>query len=269
MVSATLPVEWWRIHMKDSPKAVRRFKFTGREIHAWPVIVRGSKSAVARFQSFLSPDETTRAAAFRFEDLRRSFLLSRGALRILLGGYLDVSPEEVLLIHGSHGKPGLAQAASGSPALDFNVSHSGEMALFAFTSGCELGVDIEQVRPLEDMTKVSSHFFSREESEELRSLPPDERERAFFLCWTRKEAYVKAVGNGLSIPLDSFRVTLRPGEPARFLHLDHDVSLAQAWMLHDLEVASGYAAALAYRDAPRPVRLQPLMDMEDLLNLGG
>jgi 4'-phosphopantetheinyl transferase len=128
-------------------------------------------------------------------------------------------------------------------------------------------VDVEQVRPLEDMTKVSSHFFSREESEELLSLPPDERERAFFLCWTRKEAYVKAVGNGLSIPLDSFRVTLRPGEPSRFLHLDHDVSAAQAWTLHDLEMANGYAAALAYRDAPRPVQLQPLLGMEELLTL--
>jgi len=116
---------------------------------------------------------------------------------------------------------------------------------------------------------VATHFFSREESEDLFSLPPDERERAFFLCWTRKEAYVKAVGEGLSIPLDSFQVTLRPGEPARFLHLNHDVSLAQAWTLHNLEVASGYAAALAYRDAPRLVRLQPLIEMEELLNLVG
>ena len=128
-------------------------------------------------------------------------------------------------------------------------------------------MDIERVRPLKDMTKVASRFFSREEAAELLSLPPDEREPAFFSCWTRKEAYVKAVGNGLSIPLDSFRVTLRPGQPARFLHLDHDASLAQSWTLHNLEVTSGYAAALAYRDAPRPVHLQPLQGMEELLSL--
>jgi 4'-phosphopantetheinyl transferase len=255
--------------MKVSQKAARSFKAAGREIQVWPVLVRGSDSVVARIQSLLSPEEITQAAAFRFESLRRSFLLSRGALRVLIGCYLEVSPEKVLLIHGSHGKPGLAQPAAGSPAFEFNVSHSGEIALFAFASGCELGVDVERIRPLEDMTKVASHFFSREESEELFSLPLDERERAFFLCWTRKEAYVKAVGNGLSIPLDSFRVTLRPGEPASFLHLDHDVSLAQAWTLHNLEVASGYAAALAYRDAPRPVQLHPLVEMEELLNLGG
>ena len=101
----------------------------------------------------------------------------------------------------------------------------------------------------------------------LRDLPICMQKEAFFKCWTRKEAYVKAVGNGLSIPLDSFRVTLRPGEPARLLHLDQDVSLAQAWTLHNLEVTSGYAAALAYRDALRPVHLQPLQGMEELLSL--
>ena len=264
-----LPIEWWRIRMKVSQKAAKSFKVIGREIHVWPVSVWGSDSVVTRFESLLSPDELTRAATFRFENLRRSFVLSRGALRVLIGSFLQAPPEKLLLILGSHGKPGVAQPGAGSPAFEFNVSHSGGIAIFAFSSDCAVGIDIEQIRPLEDMRKVATHFFSREESEDLFSLPPDERERAFFLCWTRKEAYVKAVGEGLSIPLDSFQVTLRPGEPARFLHLNHDVSLAQAWTLHNLEVASGYAAALAYRDAPRPVRLQPLIEMEELLNLVG
>jgi 4'-phosphopantetheinyl transferase len=253
--------------MKVSPKADRGCKIVGREVHAWPVLIRGPNAVVAECESFLSPEEITRAAAFVFEDLRRSFLLSRGALRFLIGRYLRISPEKVLLIHNSHGKPSLAHPKGTSKPFEFNASHSGEIALFAFTTGCELGVDVEQVRPLEGMARVASQFFSREESEDLFSLPLVEREQAFFLCWTRKEAYVKAIGHGLSIPLDSFQVTLRPGEPARFLHLDHDASLAQAWMLHNLEVTTGYAAALAYRDTPRPVELQPVLEMEELLSL--
>lgn len=253
--------------MKVSPQDAPSFQILEREVHVWPVAIRGTDSTAAGFESFLSPGEAGRAAAFRFEDLRRSFRLTRGALRLLIGRYLKIPPEQVLLRQGSQGKPGLACQAGAGPDLEFNVSHSGTMALFAFTLGCEVGVDVERIGPLEDMARVARHFFSREETEDLLALPPGERQRAFYLCWTRKEAYVKAVGNGLSIPLDSFAVTLRPGEPARFLHLDHDQSLARAWMLHNLEVMLGYVAALAYRDAPRPVRLQPVLDMGELLDL--
>lgn len=260
-------IEWCRIWMKDSQTAIGRFSFAGREIHVWPVSVQGPDCVVAKFESLLSADEIARADAFRFDHLRRSYVLSHGALRVFVSSYLGVSPEGVQLIHGSHGKPGVVQPGDGSPSFEFNVSHSGGMVLFAFAAGCELGVDIEQLRPLENMTNISKRFFSREESSQLMALPPDQRERAFFLCWTRKEAYIKAVGEGLSIPLDSFQVTLRPGEPARFLHMAHDVALARTWMLHDLEVASAYAAALAYRDAPRPVRLQPILGMEELADL--
>ncbi len=209
---------------------------------------------------------------FDFEHLRRSFLLSHGALRTLIGSYLEISPEKAQFIQGSHGKPKLVGGGGTAVPLEFNMSHSGNVVLLAFSSTCELGVDVELIRPLEDMAGIADRFFSREESEELFSLAPEERERAFYLCWTRKEAYVKAVGEGLSIPLDSFRVTLRPGDPARFLHLNHDASLAQNWTLHNLELGDGelstaYAAALAYCDAPRPVHVQPVLEMEDLLNL--
>lgn len=253
--------------MKISPNDTRSFQILEREVHVWPVIIRGTDSTAAGFESFLSSGEAEQAAAFRFEDLRRSFRLTRGALRLLVGRYVGVSPEQVVLSQGSHGKPGLARQEGAGPDFEFNVSHSGTMAIFAFTFGCEVGVDIEQIVPLADMARVASYFFSREETEDLFALPPGERQRAFYVCWTRKEAYVKAVGTGLSIPLESFAVTLRPGEPARFLHLDHDQSLARAWVLHDLEVLKGYAAALAYCDAPRPVRLQPVLDMGELLDL--
>lgn len=253
--------------MDDSLKSPRIFELTGRDIHVWPVRINGAGSVVTRFESFLTQEETARANAFRFEHLRRSFVLTRGALRLLLGRYLGIAPEQILVQQGPKGKPSLATPDAALPAFQFNVSHSGELALFAFTLGCEIGIDIERIRPLTDLALVANRFFCREESEELLSLPAGEREEAFYLCWTRKEAYVKAVGDGLSIPLNSFRVTLRPAEPSRFVHLGFDLSLAQAWMLHSLTVPAGYAAALAYHDASRPVHLRPPIDMDELSRL--
>lgn len=253
--------------MKGPQKTARSFAIAGRDIDVWPVHIEGSDAVVARFESYLTPAEIVRASAFRFQHLRRSFVLTLGALRFLIGAYLGIAPEKVFIRQGPNGKPSLAMRERTPPAFQFNVSHSGDLALFAFTRGCEIGVDVELIRPLADLALVASRFFCQEETDELLALPSVERERAFFLCWTRKEAYIKAVGEGLSIPLDSFRVTLRPGEPARLVHLGFDLSLAQAWMLHDLAVTAGYAAALAYCDAPRPVHLRTLMGMDELAEL--
>ena len=162
------------------------------------------------FSQLLAPDETARAARFHFDHLQRRFILSRGALRILLGHYLDIAANRIEFRYGSRGKPSLAAPAG----IHFNASHSGDVALFAFTLHCEIGVDVEEMRPISDMREIASRFFCAEESTELMALPADERERAFFLCWTRKEAYLKAVGEGLYAPLNDFCVTLRPGEPA-------------------------------------------------------
>ena len=138
--------------------------------------------------------------------------------------------------------------------------------MFAFTRGCEIGIDLEQIRPLQDMQDMADRFFSAEEARELRSLAADERERAFFLCWTRKEAYIKAIGDGLSAPLDGFRVSIKPGQPARFIHLAHEENPAKHWSLHDLDLAPDYAGALAYWDAERAVKVLPLIDPAELLD---
>jgi 4'-phosphopantetheinyl transferase len=243
--------------------AVRRFELAGRSVELWPVRLDASDVVFARFRRILAPDEAARAARFRFDHLRRSFILSRGALRILLGNYLSVAPGGIRFCYGSKGKPALADPVP----IQFNASHSGALALFAFTLGCEVGVDVEQIRRLQDMQEIASRFFCSEETAELMSLPSDERERAFFFCWTRKEAYVKAVGEGLSIPLDGFRVTLRPNEPARFIHLAHDTSATEAWTLHSVDPAPHYAAALAYRDLPRPVRMLSAVEPVELLDI--
>jgi 4'-phosphopantetheinyl transferase len=234
----------------------------GPAIHVWPIRLEAGKDVLAGFQRVLAPDETARAARFSFDHLQRRFVLARGALRILLGYYLRTGAHRIQFSYGWKGKPRLA-----TPGIDFNASRSGTVALLAFTLQCEIGVDIEQIRPLCDIQEIANRFFCAEESAELRALPVSEREHAFFVCWTRKEAYLKAVGDGLSAPLDGFRVALRPGQPARLIQSADGMSADKAWTLHDLNVTPHHAAALAYNDSPRPVYVLPLTEPAELLDL--
>ena len=151
--------------------------------------------------------------------------------------------------------------------IQFNISHSGQMAIYAFTPGCQVGVDVEHLRELDDAESLASRFFSSGEISELLSLSPKEMTQAFFRCWTRKEAYIKAVGGGLSIPLDRFQVTLLQGVPARLVQIADDLGNAADWTLHHLEPAPGYVGALAYQDYPRPVTIYPTMRAEDLCEM--
>jgi 4'-phosphopantetheinyl transferase len=219
-------------------------------------------AVVEQFRPFLAPDETDRGARFRFEHLQRSFILARGALRALLARYLKTAPGDLEFSYGAKGKPSLAAPAG----LQFNGSHSDGLALFAFAADCEIGVDIEAIRPMPDMEELAKRFFCAEESAELMSIPAEERDRSFFLCWTRKEAYIKATGASLSAPLDAFRVTLRPEEPARFVHFSNDRAAALAWTMHDLRPGPGYAGALTYRDAPRLLEIFPPVSPKQLLD---
>ncbi|HSY66146.1 MAG TPA: 4'-phosphopantetheinyl transferase superfamily protein [Terriglobales bacterium] len=232
-----------------------------REVCFWPIHLERSTSALARCKAVLAPDEQKKAGRFRFEHLQHSFILARGCLRFLLSRYLQVSPNCIQFIYGPQGKPSLVPPAR----ITFNMSRSGRLAVFAFTTKCEIGVDVELIRAISDMPLIASQFFCPEEAAELLSLPYYQRAHAFFLCWTRKEAYVKAVGRGLSIPLDEFRVTLRPDEPARLVHLKRDIDAAKIWTLHSLIPTSQHAAAVAYKDEPRPVRTLPALDVGRLL----
>jgi 4'-phosphopantetheinyl transferase len=215
-----------------------------------------------RFAELLTPDERQRAARFAFDHLRHSFTLARGALRILLGRSLDAAPGEIRFTYGAKGKPGLVDQGRAR----FNLSHSGALALIAITLDCEIGVDIEQIRPMPDLHGIASRFFSAEEEVDLMSLDEDQRVAGFFRCWTRKEAYIKAIGDGLSAPLDDFAVSLRPGAPARMLHLGGDTKQAAEWTLQDLVIEPGYAAAVAYRDSSRTIRLWAPLDPASLFD---
>ena len=229
-------------------------------IYVWPIYLMPSEAIVARLGHLLDPDETARATSYRLDHVRQSFMLARSLLRVLLGQYLGAAPGTIQFSYGPRGKPKLV-----SPLIEFNLSYSNSLALFAFTIGCELGIDVEEIRPLPEMHQIAKGFFCPEEQQELMSLPTEERERAFFLCWTRKEAYIKALGHGLSVPLDSFRVTLKLDEPARLIHVAHSARSASVWTLHNLEIQSRYASALAYRAAPRAIHVYPLIQSAELL----
>src|ERR1700761_77202 len=238
-------------------------RFGSREVQVWGVWLTASDAAFAYYHSTLSLEERDRAKRFSFEGLRRSYILSRGGLRILLGHYLGCPANEIELLYGPKGKPALRQETR----IRFNTSHSGLMALHAFTCDCELGVDVEQLRELEDPEAIATRFFSSAEVSELLSLQPGDRGLAFLRCWTRKEAYIKSIGDGLAIPLDHFQVTFLPGVPARFVQVTSNMGTASDWTLNDLELAAGYVGALAYRDSPRPTTIHPAILAEKLTEI--
>jgi 4'-phosphopantetheinyl transferase len=149
----------------------------------------------------------------------------------------------------------------------FNMAHSGVLALYACTVNCEIGVDVEELRDIPDIEQVASHYFSKAEAAELLSIGREIPKRdAFFRCWTRKEAYIKAIGEGLYLPLDQFQVTLLPDTPAKFVHIGNDISAASEWTLQHLDLAPNYVGALAYHGAPRNIVLHEPLSPEQLLN---
>ena len=191
-----------------------------------------------RYGTVLSVEERSRAGQFRFERDRRRYVARRGILRELIGSYLDCDPASVAFVHNAFGKPAIVRSD-----LRFNLSHSHGMALYAFCRHAEVGCDIERRDPKFAAEQIPERFFSRDEVRALRSLPLNEQTEAFFNCWTRKEAYIKAVGHGLSIALDSFDVSLIPGEPAA---LGRGCS---GWSVQSFEPASGFQAAVVAQGA--------------------
>ena len=214
------------------------------EVHVWRARLDQEPSRVQSLLSTLSTDERERADRFHFQRDREHFIIARGALRAILGRYLQRDATRVRFYYGPHGKPALANESEDN-AFRFNISHSHERALYAITRGREIGVDLERVRPILNVEEIAQRFFSQRETAALRALPPETRTRAFFACWTRKEAYIKARAEGLSFPLDKFDVSLAPGEPAALLSAPEDPQEASRWTLLELEPGPGYVAALA------------------------
>ena len=222
------------------------------EVHVWRATLDRPAAAVDDMRRTLSDGERQRAARFRFDRDRDRYVVGRALLRVLCGLYLDEEPEKVRLSYGRRGKPGLGEE-HGKSRLELNLAHSGPLALYAFTRGRLVGVDVEQVRPMPDADEVAGRFFSPREHAVYSELPSRDRLLGFYLCWTRKEAFIKALGEGLSVPLDSFDVSLVPGEPARLIRVAPDPDKAARWTLISLEPMPGYVGAVAIQGVVQQV----------------
>jgi 4'-phosphopantetheinyl transferase len=218
------------------------------DVHVWLAALDPPEHTVQLLAGVLDSDELLRVQRFRFERDRRRFIVARSVLRSILGVYVKLPPAQIQFTYGPRGKPALA-AACGDGRLRFNVSHSQELALYAVTCDREVGVDIEWMRPLDDAESIAPHFFSAYERAALRNLPVHLRHQGFFNCWTRKEAYIKAIGEGLYQPLDGFDVSLTPGEPAQLLAVLDKPDEVKRWSFQALQPPAGYAAALAVEGA--------------------
>ena len=207
---------------------------------------------VSEYLGLLSQGERNRAERFVFEQDRVRYTVLRGLLRILLGGYIGIRPELVRINYGEHGKP-LIDKYHGVK-LHFSLSSSQGLGIYAFSGDSEIGIDIEQVRDIPHMGQIFGRFFSPRENEVFLALSESERQEAFFNCWTRKEAFIKATGDGLFRPLDEFDVSFVPGEPARLLEIEGGSDEALRWTMYEFkDISPGFVAALAVKGQVRNV----------------
>jgi 4'-phosphopantetheinyl transferase len=225
-----------------SPSTLRRLG--ERDVHVWQLSLNNASSEASSLHQLLSPDEAERAARFRFEKHRDNFVVGRARLRMLLASYLGIAAPELRFTYAAQGKPLLSTVKDKLP-LAFNVSHSGEMVVCAFTLSRRIGVDVELVRRDFNVEEIAERFFSAAERLVIRNLPAEQRYEGFFRCWTRKEAYIKAIGEGLSHPLHLFDVSLEADADNALLATRPAPSEAGRWKLRSLPIASGYVAALA------------------------
>lgn len=231
--------------------------------HIWSLHLTAPGEVIDIFASLLSADERERRRRLIEGRVRERFTVARGGLRILLGRYLAREPAAIEFVYGKRGKPALADP---EPRMYFNLAHSQDLAVYAFTADRELGIDLECLQRIPEIMQIARRFFAREEADVLEALPADERVRSFYRAWTRKEAYVKAVGDGLHTPLDSFCVSLRPEEPARLVTLNGSTLAASTWQLHHLDPAPGYLGALAYSGTRKELITMETADPAKLLN---
>jgi 4'-phosphopantetheinyl transferase len=224
-----------------SETAIDKVEIAVAGLQVEPEFVRASAA-------LLSDAERRRASRFAFDRERRRFTVARARLRQLLAERLGVRPEAIELTQGVHGKPALARRC-GYPDLRFNVSHCEDVAVYAFASGREVGIDVEAVRALCDADEIAARFFSRRENEAYLGLDPSDRPLGFFNCWTRKEAFIKALGEGLSHPLDRFDVSLAPSEEAEILRVDDRPGDECGWCLQSFFPAPGFVASVVVERA--------------------
>ena len=215
-----------------------------KDIHVWRADLDLPTIGFQNLYETLSIDERARAERFHFEKDRKRFIARHGILRTILGCYLNVEPSRLQFSYGKNGKPALADTF-GKEAILFNMSDSEDLAIYGFTRDQEIGVDIERIDDIPEMHEIAERFFSARENAVFRSLPESKKREAFFNCWTRKEAFIKAKGEGLGLGLDQFEVSLAPGGRAALLRTNGDPQEASRWSLRELDPGPNFTAAIA------------------------
>ncbi len=222
-----------------------------REVHLWRIRLDAAADRLDDCARLLSADENEKARRFKFDVHRSRYVVTRATLRTLLSKYLRKPPSDVSILEGRHGKP---EIGSEGEDLEFNLSHSGGLAVFAFGRGRRVGVDIEETGRDVEFRDLAQRFFSEQERAVLRGVPdPDVRE-AFYECWTRKEAYIKALGLGVTHGLDNFAVAFGPAAEPGILHSDLDPDAARRWSMRSFLPAEGFVGALVAEGRPSVVR---------------
>jgi 4'-phosphopantetheinyl transferase len=216
-----------------------RYALPADRTHVWRADLRRLHGDVPDLRDLLSDDERARADCFRFEADSNRYIVARALLRLLLGHCLDCPVRHLTFATDRFGKPALLSAC-----LQFNVSHSGDYILVGLNRRHAVGVDVERIRTDLAMEEIAQRFFSPREWRDLSALPSQERPGGFFACWTRKEAYLKARGDGLTVPLAAFDVTLCPGDDVRLIETRHDINDVHRWTLRALDCGNDYRAAV-------------------------
>jgi 4'-phosphopantetheinyl transferase len=216
------------------------------EVHIWMIPLDRDPGSTGHHYQVLSVEERNRAERFHFERHRRRFIISHGSIRGILSQYLACHPAEIQFELTSHGKPRVSGSLRTFDVF-FNLTHSHELAVVAVNRQHEIGVDVEYVKIMGDMDKIAARFFSKHEQVAYLDLPKDQRAHGFFNCWTRKEAFIKAIGEGFSYPLDQFDVTLTPGNPTRLLRIGDDPDEAPCWTLESFQHGVDYIGSVALR----------------------
>ncbi|MGO8691512.1 MAG: 4'-phosphopantetheinyl transferase family protein [Thermoguttaceae bacterium] len=219
------------------------------DVHLWSASLDLTQAAVDRLEATLSADEQQRADRFRSGQLRNRFIAGRATLRAILARYLAASPAAIAFQYNARGKPSLAPPWD-RRGLGFNLSHAKGLALVAVAGGREVGVDVEFLRPIRHLAGMVARWFSAEEQRQWQALPAADQPAGFFRAWTCKEAWLKALGAGLSLPLEQVSVAVAPDEPPRLLSTGGDPREAGQWRLKCLPPAAGYVAAVAVRGPP-------------------
>jgi 4'-phosphopantetheinyl transferase len=220
------------------------------EAHIWRADLEIDECFQSSFLKLLSSDEKNRAQKFRFAKNSQNFIAARGILRSLIGKYLEINPAEVSFQYSKFGKPGIAHNNS----LQFNISHSQNVALFAFTKRFTIGVDVEFVNPNIEAKDIATNFFSKNEILNLLALPEEQQSLGFFNCWTRKEAFIKAVGEGLSFPLDKFEVSLEPDKPAKLLATHWEPEAVSKWSMYSMSPGANFVGSLVIEGLAQQVK---------------